>query len=200
MSEITWTSRGGKQVKVEVADEATLAVKVDGKLLGEHRGGMLAAKYAKGIVEQLAAAGCSHCLLVGKVPVGVPAEVAPLIEAARAAAGAAAEAHRYRNLTGVAELRAAVDEAAAYHRARDRFVANDLLGKAPRPLRHDVAALAEQYPRAAAYLEAEGYAQASNHHKAEAGTRAMRLLEDGGPIGAAEQVLATWLPASAWDD
>jgi len=51
----------------------------------------------------------------------------------------------------------------------------------------------EDYPRAAAYLQAKSYAHASNYRKVAAGKRAMAAIEDGEDYEAAvEQMETAW--------
>ncbi len=61
-------------------------------------------------------------------------------------------------------------------------------------LRETATALAVEYPRAAAYLRAQGYLQSENINKYSAGKHAMELLVDGGNIEDAENILKNWLP------
>ena len=103
---------------------------------------------------------------------------------------------------GLAILRAAVDDSDRYHRQFNAMMedgTNDGV-RSPRQPAADIDALRAQYPRAAAYMRAESYSCASNHHKAAAGVAAMAVLAKGGEIAAADALLDNWLPASAaWD-
>jgi hypothetical protein len=108
---------------------------------------------------------------------------------------------------GLDELRAAIHAACDDEDRHDRqfnAMMEDGGGRAPQPINPALAeranALRSQYPRAALYLKADGYAGASNHHKAGAGTRAMELLAAGGSEAEAAKILENWLPESAtWD-
>lgn len=58
--------------------------------------------------------------------------------------------------------------------------------------RIDTDTLAQKYPRAALYLVAEGYTQASNYLKTGAGKKAMEMLKSGCELSDAETVLNDW--------
>lgn len=110
-------------------------------------------------------------------------------------------------LYGLDELRAAQD--AAYneeHRYQDQFerMMDDENNDGARPpkaldesLRTHADKLAARYPRAAAYLRAEGYTYSNNHHKYGAGKKAMTLIASGGNLDEAETILKNWLPESS---
>lgn len=111
------------------------------------------------------------------------------------------------NIPGLEELRKALD---AVQNDEGRYAAefanmmedeqNDGVNPpAPRnqALRDKADALKAQYPRAAMYLRAEGYACSNNINKYAAGIRAMEIISNGGDIEDAEYALNNWLPESA---
>jgi len=189
----------GKQVTVEVRGAYDYVVSVEGKALGE-ADDLKPASIPMFAPIRHKLGNASHVLVVGRTPVGVPASAAEQIKAAQAAIESERAAALDAAVPGLALLREAAEEDARHHAQHGRWIAGDGLGRPPAPKRHDVDALAAQYPRAACYLKAEGYRDAANHHKAAAGQRAMDLLTEGGSIEEAERVLANWLPESAWTD
>jgi hypothetical protein len=103
---------------------------------------------------------------------------------------------------GVAELKAAIEDHEQYaHEFEEMMEDEDNDGVRPPKLpTSDVAALEARYPVAALYLTAQAYLLASNHHKYSAGKRASEIIESGGSIEEARQVLENWLPeSSTWD-
>lgn len=57
-----------------------------------------------------------------------------------------------------------------------------------------------KYPRAAAAINAKGYAMAEHPSKAAAGKKALELLKNGGSLEEAQSILDNWLPEEAmWD-
>jgi len=54
-----------------------------------------------------------------------------------------------------------------------------------------------KYPKASIYVKAESYTYASDYRKSAAGKEAMTVLEDGGTIEAATEILENWLPENA---
>jgi hypothetical protein len=126
-------------------------------------------------------------------------------EARQAAVAAAAQLAA--NVPGLAEVRAAVSASVRemdrsrqdFQRMMDR---GDGIGPAPeRTDLHETAkTLRAQYPRAAAYLAAEGQSMASNCDKAAAGAGAMKLLATGGDLAEAVRIMRDWLPAETWND
>lgn len=114
------------------------------------------------------------------------------------------------NVPGLDELRKAQDaeynDRARYHRAFDRMMddENNDGANPPKPenksLGERAQELAEQYPRAAVYLRADGYTGSNNSHKYSAGKRAKELIAAGGSIEEAKQILENWLPKeSMWN-
>lgn len=60
--------------------------------------------------------------------------------------------------------------------------------------------LRKQYPRAALYVKADSYSNASNCHKSTAGDKAKKILISGGNMDEATNIMDNWLPESAqWD-
>lgn len=108
-------------------------------------------------------------------------------------AKASIKAKMATNLPGLEELRVVCDKnESAYAWNTKRFDDEMTSSLAPRRL-IDTAELRAKYPRAAAYLKAEGYSLAANDRKATAGHEAMALLVNGGAIEDAEQILKNWL-------
>jgi hypothetical protein len=100
---------------------------------------------------------------------------------------------------GLAELRAAIEDEERYQREfRQMMEDGDNDGVKPPAPMANVGELQKKYPRAAAYLRAESYRYAANDAKAEAGHKAMALLEKGGSIEEAEKILENWLPENAY--
>lgn len=85
------------------------------------------------------------------------------------------------SIPGLAELQAARDEWATYHRDFKRMMEDGDNDGARPPRRPTIDAdeVAAQYPLAAAYLLAQSYSHANHHAKATAGTKAMRRLVAG---------------------
>ena len=112
-----------------------------------------------------------------------------------------------KNVPGLDELRKAQD--AAYNeRARFDYEMNRMMetgsGIYPEPIDDVIIGIAEEladyYPRAALYIEAEGYKAARNIDKSIAGEKAMKIIATGGLLAEARDVLDNWLPEeSMWD-
>jgi len=124
------------------------------------------------------------------------------LNAQRAAAKAAHDALLAANVPGLNELLKAVNDHAYYHEQfacamEDEY--NDGVNM-PRQPTSDIDALSAQYPRAALWIKADNYEDASNYHKSSAGRRAKAMIEAGEPLAEAQDVLDHWLPAGAmWD-
>jgi len=90
METITWTSKSGKTITATPTDDmpATwLIVTVDAKQIGN--GYLLPItdkQVPAAVATQMTAAGLTHVIVCGKIPVGVPSEVAEQIKAAQIAA------------------------------------------------------------------------------------------------------------------
>lgn len=108
-------------------------------------------------------------------------------------------------IEGLKEIKNAIDAAQRYTRAFERMMAdenNDGANPPSKP-KTDVAALMTQYPVAAAYLQAESYANSSHFVQAAAGRKALERIING---EAHAEVLATmqaeWnahLDKAMWD-
>lgn len=94
---------------------------------------------------------------------------------------AAYKANLAARVPGLEIIRTARAEHADYHEALERMMEDEGNDGArpPRKPTADLAALATEYPVAAAYLKAEGYSLASHYAKASAGRRAMERIEAG---------------------
>ena len=102
------------------------------------------------------------------------------LRAERAAAANAIRAEREARLfPGLAELRAARAAEERYAQQFASMMSDDGAWPPARPIGPRCADLAAQYPAAAAYLRAEGFASARHDAKAAAGQRAMRAMEAG---------------------
>jgi hypothetical protein len=109
---------------------------------------------------------------------------------------------RTNNVPGLKELRKAQDAAAndneRYHRSFERMMDDEGNDGARPPRRIDeslaekATRLATQYPRAAMYLQAEGFTYASAVAKYSAGKKAMELISTGGSIAEADEILRSW--------
>ena len=107
------------------------------------------------------------------------------------------------NVPGLDALKAAVSGEERYNRQFDRMMNdenNDGARPPASPRGPSSQELAAKHPRAAAYLRAEGYANAAHDQKAAAGKRAMELLAAGGSVEDADAILKNWLPATAWEN
>lgn len=111
------------------------------------------------------------------------------------------------NVPGYDALRkaqdAAEEEANRVARQFNRAMDNDgarLPKSEDASLRATARTLAAEYPRAAMYLRAQAYTEASNHNKSAAGRKAMAIIATGGSIEDALYTLEHWLPESAWNN
>jgi len=99
------------------------------------------------------------------------------------------------NVSGLAELQAAIDAEQQYRADFNRMMEdenNDGVNPPSHPSTSS-AELAKQFPRAAAYIRAESYSFASHWAKAKAGEEAMEIIASGGAIEDAEAKLKNWL-------
>lgn len=102
-------------------------------------------------------------------------------------------------IPGLRQLQAAIESEAQYFESFNKMMEdenNDGVN-APSAPAESSDALRAKYPKAAAYAKAQGYSYASHFEKAGAGKKAMRLLEAGGTVEEANEVLENWLPESA---
>jgi len=104
-----------------------------------------------------------------------------------------AEIHRQldQSVPGLAELQDAQNEWASYHDQLQDAIDRGVV-VAPKKPTSDLNAIADQYPRAAMYLRAEAYCQASHNQKWAAGKKAKEIILSGGPLNDAEQTLDKW--------
>lgn len=117
-------------------------------------------------------------------------EIIDYLLAEEAAAKAAAEDRKAKiaAIEGLAELQAARDAEANYHYEVNRRFENEALSSML-PARPEVSAseVSAKYPRAAAYVKAEGWTHANNYAKNAAGRKALERIINGEDH---EQVLA----------
>lgn len=106
------------------------------------------------------------------------------------------------NVPGLNELRAAIDDEIRYQEQFEQMMEdeNNDGARPPKPVTIKYADVAAKYPRAAIYIKAENYSLSEHYAKSTAGDKAMKLIEDGGSLADAEQILNNWLPANAWND
>ena len=100
---------------------------------------------------------------------------------------------------GVEELKAAKDaaynEELRYDYEFERMMdTGDSISPEPidKSLEVKVNNLVAKYPRAAVYLQAEDYMLTKNNNKHSAGKEALELIENGGSIAEAEEILESW--------
>lgn len=112
------------------------------------------------------------------------------------------EAEMEAKYPGITELKKAYSEHYYYQEQFQRAMEdeyNDGVNMPKRPS-SNIDELCTKYPRAAIYLKADSYSCAENYHKANAGDKAKALLDKGGSIEEAQEILNNWLPQSAyWD-
>ncbi len=109
------------------------------------------------------------------------------------------------NVPGLAELRkaqdAAYNEDCRYDQQFEKMMEDEQNDGVNPPAAYNkqqtASVLAAQFPRAAVYLKAEGYLQASNDKKYSAGKKAMEIIATGGTIEEAEVTLKNW--TTIWD-
>lgn len=96
------------------------------------------------------------------------------------------------NVPGLDILRDARNKWDIYRDAKRTAIERGAV-KMPQQPTEDTAALAAQYPAAAAYLKAEAYEYASNYAKSEAGRKAKQAIADGADYSEAlAQMEAEW--------
>lgn len=97
-------------------------------------------------------------------------------------------------IPGLAEIRTAMEDQASWHREfRASFEGPEAvggLGIRPQPTT-DIDALLSRYPVAAAYLEAQAFADADNDTKSAAGRKAVDAILSGSDPAAAIQAMRT---------
>lgn len=111
------------------------------------------------------------------------AEILAWFDQKAAAEKAAAEARQRKinAIPGLAEIKAAIVDLAAWHAELNAsFDDCGGLGVRSKP-EYDMDALNALYPRAAAYIKAESWSTASNHAKAGAGQKALDRIINGEP-------------------
>ena len=93
---------------------------------------------------------------------------------------AAEREQKIKEIPGLAEIRKAVADIDKWHREFNKSFERGCggLGVRPKP-KYDLESMKKQYPRAAAYLYAEGYSFAANYAKAAAGRKALEKIIDG---------------------
>ena len=109
-------------------------------------------------------------------------------------------------IPGLAEIRAAMEAQANWHREfRASFEGPEAvggLGIRPQPTT-DIDALLSRYPVAAAYLDAQAFADADNYIKSEAGRKAVDAILSGSDPSAAVQAMrnewTAYCTSHIWD-
>ena len=117
---------------------------------------------------------------------------------------AAARQARIDAIPGLKEIRALIEAQASWRNELTRQMdSEDGCTSMPGYPEGDVKALCAQYPRAAAYLRAEAWAEAENDVKSEAGAVAREKIINGEPYEAAlaemEQTWQTHVRSHMWD-
>lgn len=121
----TWTTKSGKTVTAtpnQNMPATWLDVTVDGKPISSGRLITVADPQAAAVRQQMVAAGMTHVLACGKIPVGVPSEVAAQIQAAQKAAANRPESLESQRESLVAAIRGAGDQ---FEAAREYFFSED---------------------------------------------------------------------------
>lgn len=98
-------------------------------------------------------------------------------------------------IEGLDELRAAIDDIARYRREFDAMMDDEFNDGVFPPVLppHDINALKAKYPRAAAYLAAERFAESPNYSKAKYGAYAIdRLIDGDDPAEAISEMSKSW--------
>ena len=89
------------------------------------------------------------------------------------------EAALEKNVPGIGKLRQAHAEASMAKAKYEKAFSREMTAPHPGKAQEKVAQVASENPRAAAYIHAEGYADASHVDKVTAGKKAMQRLERG---------------------
>ena len=108
---------------------------------------------------------------------------------------AAAEVTKARRakVPGLKELEIAYRESnEAYHSRRRAIESGVSVFRAAKDWDKIIDELCKKYPRAAVWHKADAYESASNYAKSAAGTKAKKIIEDGGSLKDAEAVLRNW--------
>lgn len=96
---------------------------------------------------------------------------------------------------GVHLLQEAIESLGNYHSSYQSMMEdeyNDGVNPPKKPT-ESLEDLKRKYPRAALYLKADSYSEASHYAKSGAGNKAKKLLEDGGSEDEAHKILNNWL-------
>jgi len=188
---VTRQTRKGQTIEVSIREDGWIIALLDGKEIATEASVLKAPKHNYG-------AEWTH--RVGNVL--LTTKEASIISQASDAVKAIRQAEKEANLPGLKELRAAIADEVRYREQFNRMMDDEGNDGAcpPKPVTVNSKELAVKYPRAALYIKAENYSLASHYAKSAAGDKAMRLLEKGGNLKEAEEILNNWLPASAWND
>lgn len=122
---ITWTTKSGKTITAtpdRMMPATWLHVTVDGAKIDNGYLIPITDKRAASVAAQLAAAGTTHVMICGKIPVGVSTAVAAEIQAAQQAAANRPPSLKSQREELVAAVQGAGD---AYAAARESFFAED---------------------------------------------------------------------------
>lgn len=98
----------------------------------------------------------------------------------RAEKKAAEREQKIKEIPGLAEIKKAVADLEKWHSEFNKSFERGCggLGVRPKP-KYDLESMKKQYPRAAAYLRAEGYSLAANYAKVAAGRKALEKIING---------------------
>lgn len=117
---------------------------------------------------------------------------------------AAARQARIDAIPGLKAIRALIDARADWQdELAQQMDSEDGCTSMPGYPEGDVKALCAQYPRAAAYLRAEAWAEAENDAKSQAGAEALEKILDGEPheevLAEMEQTWQAYVHSHVWD-
>lgn len=120
---VTWTSKSGKTITATLDDNMPtwLNVVVDGRGIGAGYVIPVTDKQASAVAAQCTDGGMTHVLICGKIPVGVPADVAAKIHAAQKQIESCPQSLESQRQLLVATIQGASDDCStARERAFDR--------------------------------------------------------------------------------
>jgi hypothetical protein len=197
MQVISKQTRTGQQLEITVEDNAdgnpVAVIYLDGKRITD--GGVTDSRRAVRPVKM--PVGCTH-IVANKV--ALPADEGERLEAALKQARAAKEQRLATIFPGLSELEAAYTAWVNYKGDYEKWVDNGDGTNPPAEPKCNLVSLRTQYPAATLYLKAKSYETDSNVNKRIAGEKARKLLEAGGELEEARNILKNWLPEEAmWD-
>lgn len=177
---VTVKSPKGTEIQIDLASKTVTIEKI----------GMISQPYQHIGVIRYEGDNCAYLASGDKKIIVGTADTKKVIDAERAYREAKLEAA----VPGITLLRAAMRGEAAYFEAMQAMMEDEMNDgvKAPTHQKLDIEAIRSQYPRAALYAKADGYHDASHYAKSSAGKKAKELLENGGSLSDAEEILNSW--------